>query len=48
MHCKLKSNTIHISDDGFIKIYDTTLLGVRSNYEEILVDRSIEHIYLSP
>jgi len=47
-HQSLRSNSILISQEGVIKIYDPITTGCQSNYDTLISKRSTPHIYMSP
>jgi hypothetical protein len=47
-HQALRSNTILISQEGIIKIYDPIATGCQNNYDTLIAKRNTPHIYLSP
>lgn len=44
----MRSNTILISSEGIIKVYDPITTGCQNNYDTLIAKRSTPHIYLSP
>ncbi len=47
-HQALRSNTVLISSEGIIKVYDLIATGAQNNYDTLISKRSTPHIYLSP
>lgn len=47
-HESLRSNSILISKEGVVKVYDPVATGSQTNYDTLLTRRSTPHIYLSP
>jgi serine/threonine protein kinase len=47
-HQSLRSDSILISQDGVVKIYDPICTGAPTNYDALIAKRTTPHIYLSP